>query len=118
MQTHSAHSCYEWCLGDERCSFWVFCHSRSGCDDSGVFDGRFPYESCTLMRHPQACHCPLDCTANLGMQRESNDAADMPACPCFCPILIMLAWYASSAACSYDSGLSEHRLIFSRTSSV
>ncbi|BDA50039.1 probable glycosyltransferase 2 [Coccomyxa sp. Obi] len=41
--------CWEACIKDEKCSMWVWCNYRNGCDDNGNFDGTFPYRGCQLM---------------------------------------------------------------------
>ena len=40
--------CYEACIKDTECNFWVWCASHNGCDEAGAFNGRYPYRGCEL----------------------------------------------------------------------
>lgn len=35
--------CWDACVKDVECNFWVWCASRNGCDEGGDFNGRYPY---------------------------------------------------------------------------
>ena len=45
----SAQACYEACAGEKQCDFWVWCNQASGCDHNHAFDGRYPFQSCSLI---------------------------------------------------------------------
>lgn len=50
--TKTGQACYEACVANPKCSFWVWCaadSSRGGCDDGGEWSGRFPAGGCELM---------------------------------------------------------------------
>ncbi len=46
----SGQACYEACLANPRCAFWVWCaaDARGGCDDAGEWGGRYPSGGCEL----------------------------------------------------------------------
>ena len=49
--------CWDACVKDPECNFWVWCASRNGCDEGGDFNGRYPYRGCELVAHalPRPC---------------------------------------------------------------
>ena len=49
--------CWEACIKDAECNFWVWCASRNGCDEGGDFNGRYPYRGCELNHMPS--HIPV-----------------------------------------------------------
>ena len=63
VTVHDAQSCYETCAGDARCDFWVWCNQATGCDHNHAFDGRYPYQSCTLIHLVKVRHL---CTSRPG----------------------------------------------------
>ena len=44
-----AQACYEACAQDKACDFWVWCNQATGCDHNHAFDGRYPFQSCSLI---------------------------------------------------------------------
>ncbi|CAL8464438.1 g3973 [Coccomyxa elongata] len=53
LQAATGNECYQHCLADSRCEFWVWCNHKAGCDDNGEFNGHYPYHGCQLMQLPQ-----------------------------------------------------------------
>ena len=49
--------CWEACIKDPQCNFWVWCASRNGCDEGGDFNVRYPYRGCELAHMPS--HVPV-----------------------------------------------------------
>ena len=48
----SGQACYEACVAEAGCEFWVWCPARAsgvGCDDGGEWGARFPAGACELM---------------------------------------------------------------------
>ncbi|KAK9789231.1 hypothetical protein WJX73_005530 [Symbiochloris irregularis] len=48
----SSQVCWKRCMETQGCSFWVWCNQHGGCDQAGVFDGSYPFQTCTLHRLP------------------------------------------------------------------
>ncbi|KAK9903381.1 hypothetical protein WJX75_004474 [Coccomyxa subellipsoidea] len=52
LQAATGDQCYQHCLANSRCEFWVWCSHKAGCDDKGEFSGHYPYHGCQLMQLP------------------------------------------------------------------